>query len=90
MGHAETLGDVGGIDDVVAVGPGGFGFAVVGEATGDEEAGTVEGGFAVGVVGGVEVGVVCWHRRVLAQWILLVDSVGVGVGEFWVVVLHEG
>jgi len=62
---AETFGGVGGVEDGVAVGPGGFGCHVLSVAAGDEEAGAGEGGFAVGIGGGVEVCVVLWYRGIL-------------------------
>ena len=90
MRDTKTLCSVCGVDDVVAVGPGGFGVSILGEAARDKKARAVEGGFAIGVGGGVEVGVVCDNRGILAERILGVDGVGVCGGKLGIVVLEEG
>ena len=89
MRGTEALGDITRVQNVVAVGPGGFGVGVLGEGAGDEETGAGEGIFTIGIRGGVEVGIMGGDRGVLAQGVLSVNCVSIGDGEVGVVVLEE-
>ena len=85
---AETVGDVFGVLDVVAVEPD-LGCGVEGgEVGGDEEGGTDKGCFAIGCGGGGEICVVIWEGR--GERVLCVDGVEICGGETGIVVFEEG